>query len=321
MIPDTEPPGQCRESAQAASRVRRRMTSGSLADLEATRLDLEATRRDLKPTWPDDDDKNMLTSLRDGLTVRRERRRAGGRARRKYAELRQSWLRRNRKLWLMAAVLSAAIWLGFWWLMRVLPGDQSWASAAFGGALAATLYSFRQQPPVAIATWEEGAFGEEQTGKQLRALEKSGWIVLHDLANGSKNFDHVVLGPNGIFCLNSKWSGYRLDVDADGKLIGRHQYDDDLYRDVQGALRQVRAEAATLRHRIHERCGTKLWVQPVIVWWGEVVNGGRLVDGVGVVQGMNLVPRLKEQRGQRITNFDEVVAALRPGRHARGRSV
>lgn len=221
----------------------------------------------------------------------------------------------------MAAGVLAAMWLGFWCLMRLLPGDLSWASAAFAGALAATLYSFRQRPPVAIATWEEGAYGEEQTGKQLRALEKCGWIVLHDLANGSKNFDHVVLGPNGVFCLNSKWSGYRLDVDPDGQLVGRHQYDDELYRDVQGALRQARAEAATLRDRIHERCGAQLWVQPVIVWWGDVVNGGRLVDGVGVVQGKNLVPRLKEQQGKRIANFDEVVAVLRPGRHARRRSV
>lgn len=259
----------------------------------------------------------MSLSLRDRLAAGRNRRRAGGRARRKYAELRQAWLRRNRKVWLAALVVAAAIWCVFVGLMRLFPGDQSWATAALAGALGATLYAFRQRPPVAIASWEEGAYGEEETAKQLRILEKEGWVVLHDLANGSKNFDHVVLGPNGVFCLNSKWSGYRLDVTPDGRMVGRHKYDDDLYRDVQGSIRRARVEAAELSQRVRERCGATIWVRPVIVWWGDVVNGGKLVDGVGVVQGKFLAERLRAQKGTPVKEFDLVAAALRPGRHAR----
>ncbi|WP_372595200.1 nuclease-related domain-containing protein, partial [Actinotalea sp.] len=204
-------------------------------------------------------------------------------------------------------MLAVALWLGFWGLMRAYPGDQSWSTAAFAGALGAIVIMLRRTPPLAIASWEEGAYGEEQTAKQLRALEREGWVVLHDLANGSKNFDHVVLGPNGVFCLNSKWSGYRLEEDDRGRLVGRHHYDEDLDRDVSSIIRQAKAEAAALSKQISDRCGRRLWVQPVVVWWGEVANGGKQLDGVGVVQGKHLVDRLRAQSGRRVPDFDHVV--------------
>ncbi len=231
--------------------------------------------------------------------------------------MRRAWLRRNRKFWVLVAVV---VWLIFWWLMRLFPGDHSWSTAAFAGALTATFFAVRQSPPVGIASWEEGAFGEEETAKQLGHLEREGWVVLHDLANGSANFDHVVIGPNGVFCLNSKWSAYRLEAGPDGRLLARHRYDEDVYQDIHGKVRRAKAEAAALSERIAQRCGTKLWVQPVIVWWGEVENGGRLVDGVGVVQGKRLAERLRAQTGRPVQGFDVVVACLRPGRHSRRRA-
>lgn len=261
----------------------------------------------------------MLTAIRTQVDARRNRGRAGARARRKYTDLRRKWLRRHRKLWVLAALGAVASWAVFSWLVDRFPGDQTWASAGFAGAVVAAWIGLRQSPPVSIASWEEGAFGEEETAKQLRTLEKEGWVVLHDLANGSANFDHVVLGPSGVFCLNSKWSGYRLEQTADGRLVGRHQYDDDLYRDVERTLRRARAEAAALSRQITERCGQRLWVNPVIVWWGEVADGGKLLDGVGVVQGKNLAARLRALKGRPVPQFDQVVAALQPGRHSRRR--
>ena len=205
------------------------------------------------------------------------------------------------------------------WLVNLAPGDQSWAGPAFAGALFATLIALRQSPPVSIASWQEGAFGEEETAKQLRVLEKEGWVVLHDLANGSKNFDHVVLGPTGVYCLNSKWSGYRLESGDDGRLVGRHVYDDDIYLSITSILKRTRGEAAALSEQIEKRCGQRLWVRPVIVWWGEVADGGRTEEGVGVVQGRVLADRLRTQSGRRVVQFDQVVNALRPGRHSQPR--
>ena len=191
----------------------------------------------------------MATSIKQWNDARRRRRRAGARARRKYADLRRKWLRRNRKLWLAAAAVCVIFWLVFDWLLDTLPGDHTWTSGAFAGALFATLIAFRQSPPVSIASWEEGAYGEEETAKQLRILEKDG-----------SNFDHIALGPTGVYCLNSKWSGYRLEVNDEGRLVGRHRYDDDL--NIDRNLRTVRGEAAALSKQIERRCGQRIVCSP-----------------------------------------------------------
>lgn len=263
------------------------------------------------------DDVIVMGAARQRWSRFQNRRRAGARARRRYEQQRKTWLRRHRRTWWAVYGAAVLFWLVFWALMRLYPGDQSWSTSALAGGLIATILVLRQSPPVAIASWQAGAYGEEETAKALRPLERDGWIVLHDLVNGNANFDHVVLGHNGVFCLNSKWSSYRLEETDGGRLIGRHEYDDDLTLDVEQTLRRARAEASALSRQVQARCGQKLWVQPVIVWWGPVANGGRLLDGVGVVQGKYLAARLRDQPGRPIRDYDAVVAVLRPGRHKR----
>ncbi len=66
--------------------------------------------------------------------------------------------------------------------------------------------------------WERGAEGERMTAAALASLPDS-WVVVHDLhVPGSRaNVDHVVVGPNGVWVVDSKaYSGtYRL---GDGTL-------------------------------------------------------------------------------------------------------
>ena len=54
------------------------------------------------------------------------------------------------------------------------------------------------------------------------------------------------------------------------------------------------------------------------MWWGQVANGGKFIDGVGVVDGQHLVEWLRAQNGSPIRDFERVVQALRRGRHIRG---
>ncbi len=255
------------------------------------------------------------------LARRRNRRRAGARARRQYERLRREWLRRNRKLWLVVVAGALAIYGAACALATVIPGDQRWWVGFVAGALVIGIIAVRSSPPTAIGHWEEGAWGEERTAQQLVVLEREGWIVLHDLGNGHGNFDHVVLGPNGIFCLNSKWSTYRLELDERGLLVGRSRFDPDLVLRVDGIVGRVRREAIDLKKIVEARTGVTLWVQAVVVWWGDVENGGRQVGDIGVVRGEDLVARLRGISGRRIPEFDRVVAALAPGRHTRARMV
>ena len=68
----------------------------------------------------------------------------------------------------------------------------------------------------AADAWEKGADGEEATAVALAALPAEEWTVFHDIRWPGRryaNIDHVVVGPGGVFVIDSKnWSG-RVEVD------------------------------------------------------------------------------------------------------------
>jgi hypothetical protein len=55
--------------------------------------------------------------------------------------------------------------------------------------------------------WRVGAEGERLVGGELDKLAKQGWVVVHDVPVGDRgaNIDHVVVGPGGVFTVNSKY--------------------------------------------------------------------------------------------------------------------
>src|SRR4051794_35527612 len=66
--------------------------------------------------------------------------------------------------------------------------------------------------------YEKGADGERRTAAALAMLPASGWFVLHDVRWPGRTFaniDHIVVGPGGVFVIDSKaWSG-RVEVRGD----------------------------------------------------------------------------------------------------------
>jgi hypothetical protein len=76
------------------------------------------------------------------------------------------------------------------------------------------------RPSLDAIAWRRGSAGERRTARLLEPLERHGWAVLHDLAvPGSRaNLDHLVIGPGGVFAIDSKQYRGRLQLDAVGKL-------------------------------------------------------------------------------------------------------
>ena len=62
--------------------------------------------------------------------------------------------------------------------------------------------------------WARGAAGELATAALLEHLPGRQWVVLHDLAlPGSRaNVDHLVIGPTGVWVVDTKAYRARLDV-------------------------------------------------------------------------------------------------------------
>jgi hypothetical protein len=51
---------------------------------------------------------------------------------------------------------------------------------------------------------DRGAAGEEHVGAVIEALGGSGWRVIHDASIGRGNVDHIVVGPGGIYTVETK---------------------------------------------------------------------------------------------------------------------
>src|SRR3954451_17974120 len=68
-------------------------------------------------------------------------------------------------------------------------------------------------PPPRIERWRQAAHGEKATAKALKPLIRKGWIVVHDIDTGRGNFDHILVGPAGVFLLETKNLSGRQSVD------------------------------------------------------------------------------------------------------------
>jgi Nuclease-related domain len=72
-----------------------------------------------------------------------------------------------------------------------------------------------------VDRWDRGATGEEEIGRLLRGLG-DGWFTLHDIDTGRGNIDHVVIGPGGLFTIETKSHRGRISVDRiDLRMLGQ----------------------------------------------------------------------------------------------------
>jgi hypothetical protein len=157
------------------------------------------------------------------------------------------------------------------------------------GALAtvAAGWGLRFQPSPDAVAWRRGAAGERRTARRLAVLERHGWAVLHDLAlPGSRaNLDHLVIGPGGVFVVDSKHYQGRLQLDPSGRLWhGRYP--------LAPALRAVSFEADQAALVLTD---PDVVVVPVMAVHGAQVPWGKVVvNGVPVVAARRLPSMLRQ---------------------------
>jgi len=159
------------------------------------------------------------------------------------------------------------------------------------GVLAAMAAGWEQRfrpSPDAIA-WRRGAEGEQRTARLLGPLERQGWVVLHDLAvpGSPANLDHLVIGPGGVFVVDSKQYRGRLQLDPSGRLWhGRYP--------LTATLRAVSFEA----DRAARVLADPQVVVPIVAVHGAQVPWGKVVtQGVPVVSARRLPSMLRALPG------------------------
>lgn len=215
--------------------------------------------------------------------------RAGTSALRRYQDLRKEWLRRNRRIFgtVFGVLLGFALLFNGVFLL-VLP--HPYVAGVFTGMAVATFVGVRQCTPDWIDNWMTGAEGEKRTQRRLESLPPE-WTVEHDIDTGQGNIDHLVIGPGGIFVLDSKFWAGSVSTQGDRAIIdrwGRHK--PWIWDNTAGLKRHARETA----ERVRARTRIVQWVQPVIVVWAEFGDGTQ-GDTCTFVAGDQLVEWLLTQ--------------------------
>ncbi|MGD9956031.1 MAG: nuclease-related domain-containing protein [Candidatus Nanopelagicales bacterium] len=108
--------------------------------------------------------------------------------------------------------------------------------------------------------WRVGADGEETIGAKLEKLTKDGWYVLHSVPVGKRgsDIDHVVIGPGGVFTVNTKkHPGKKVWVSKNSILVNGQRTD---------YLRNSRFEGERATKLLTAGAGFPVFVKPVLIF-------------------------------------------------------
>ena len=146
-------------------------------------------------------------------------------------------------------------------------------------------WGLRFRPSPDVVAWRRGAAGERRTARLLGPLERHGWVVLHDLAlPGSRaNLDHLVIGPGGVFVIDSKQYRGRLQLDSGRLWHGRYP--------LAPILHAVSFETDQAAQVLPD---PGVVVLPIVVVHGAQVPWGKvLMNGIPVVSARRLPSLLR----------------------------
>jgi len=216
------------------------------------------------------------------LLRRKNSHEAGREALRKFQAERRETIRRDWPPWLLLAALNlgAAATVGF-----TTGTTRAIACFILGLFVALAIVAWRMGGDPHNLTWLWGAVGERQTEKLLRKLDSS-WECVHDISRGKGNWDHVLVGPAGVFLLDSKrFAGTAVATD-DHLQLGRYSYSGSGFR----------GDAASLHDALETRVPTPR-VKAIVVIWGDFPQKRYEENQVAYLRSDELIGWLRERRG------------------------
>jgi hypothetical protein len=141
----------------------------------------------------------------------------------------------------------------------------------------------RFRPSEQARAWQRGAHGERRTARFLDQLPRDGYVVFHDLAvpGSPLMWTHLVIGPTGLFVIDSKqWTG-SVHQSGDGLVWHNHYL-------LDRTLETVRWEATAVGRLLSTRVAALPCVHGAHVQQGgldaggvAIVPAGRLRDALG----------------------------------------
>ncbi|GLX06808.1 nuclease-related domain-containing protein [Microbispora sp. NBRC 16548] len=159
------------------------------------------------------------------------------------------------------------------------------------------------------APWRKGAAGERATARLLAPLALEGYAILHDRAipHSSANVDHILIGPTGVFVLDSKRWHRRTRLHGVGGTLWVGS------RTAAFALRGLAFEHAAVQSMVRRATSSLVDVGGLVAVHGPRVPSWRnpvMYEGLTLLRARQ-VPRYVRAREPRLA--PEQVAELAAG--------
>lgn len=163
------------------------------------------------------------------------------------------------------------------------------------------------------ANYQLGLDAELAVGRELNHIMREGFYVFHDFPEEHNNIDHVVVGPSGVFAVETKGRPKpdkgRGTVDAKVIYNGESLCFPDKANDT-AAIHQARKQAATLSKWLSSAVGEPVKARPalalpgwfidrkkpddLILLYGKSDNYARNLKGPEILSG-NMIKRIVHQ--------------------------
>jgi Nuclease-related domain len=243
--------------------------------------------------------------------MRRKRMRfagAGGSSERLFRDQRKANVREDWRVWL--ALVLTTVGFAIWSLLASGLASRFLAAAA-GLLVGVGIVVWALGGHVSTFRWWLGAEGERATAREVEQLGPD-WHCEHDIEHDHGNWDHVLVGPPGVFLLDSKFLHGTAAAAQDALRCGRMRFSGSAFRSGAWAVKSA----------VQRRLGTRSpWVQAVAVVWGDFPQQRHTEDRVVYLSGEHLTEWLESlderlnapQRAAIVEALKETRIEIKPG--------
>lgn len=218
--------------------------------------------------------------------------------------------------WLLVSIFFT-LWCAWEWLRYFKPvPPQPWIVTTFAaGAIAVSAWRVRSLLP-RFRALRQGREGERVVGEFLERMREQGYRVFHDVPGDGFNLDHVLIGPGGVFTVETKtWSKPvrgtpSIAYDGEKILVNGQEPERDV-------TVQARSQSKWLKRLLQESAGRDVFVQPVVVfpgWFVEAPPGTQREVWVMEPKGL---PAFLDRQSQQVSDEDVALYAFHLSRYVR----
>jgi hypothetical protein len=212
---------------------------------------------------------------------------AGGSAQAEFERRRERNRARIRRQWPWALGCGVTLLIVVGAVVQTLLQEPAITALVVAALALVQLSGFLQNSTV--RSWGVGAEGERSTAAVLEPLRAEGFVILHDrkVTGYGGNLDHLVIGPTGLWAVETKSLRGKVVIHGATLRIGGHRRDE--------IIDQVKQEATIVQVVLGQSLAERgLRVTPVIcLHRGELPVFNKTVRGVRLASGRQLVKLLR----------------------------